>query len=122
MNPKLSLFEETNIRKIYKNNKWYYSLNDFLNYYLDISNPADYLNKLKDKDSYLKENWVNLTININMLTKDNKVRKTICTDNVGILRIIENINLPKLDNFKIWLARLGAERIEEINNPKFIKK
>ncbi len=120
MNPKLSLFEETNIRKIYKNNKWYYSLNDFISYYIGVSNPTEYINKLKNKDKYLSDNWCTLTINLNMKSKDNKIRKTLCTDNIGILRIIENIISPKLDDFKVWLARLGEERIEEINNPEIL--
>ena len=110
MNTKLSLFEETNIRKIYKNNKWYYSLNDFISYYIGVSNPTEYINKLKNKDKYLSDNWCTLTINLNMKSKDNKIRKTLCTDNIGILRIIENIISPKLDDFKVWLARLGEEK------------
>lgn len=120
MKPELSLFEETNIRKIYKNNKWYYSLNDFISYYIGVSNPSEYLNKLKNKDKYLKDNWEYLTINLNMKTIDNKIRKTLCTDNLGILRIIENIISPRLNDFKLWLARLGVERIEEINNPEIL--
>lgn len=120
MNPKLSLFEETNIRKTYKNNKWYYSLNDFISYYVGVSNPSEYLNKLKNKDKYLKDNWEYLTIDLNMKTIDNKIRKTLCTDNLGILRIIENIISPQVDNFKLWIARLGEERIEEINNPEIL--
>lgn len=120
MNPKLSLFEEINIRKIYKNNKWYYSLNDVIKYYTGVSNPSEYINKLKNKDKYLKDNWEYLATSINMKTMDNKIRKTLCTDTVGILRIIENIMSPKLDNFKLWLARLGEERIEEINSPEIL--
>lgn len=120
MNNKLSLFEDTNIRKIYKNNKWYYSLNDIIMYYTNTTNPTEYLNKLKNKDKYLKDNWSLLTINLNMKTKDNKIRKTLCTDNLGILRIIENIISPKLEEYKLWLSRLGEERIEEINNPELL--
>lgn len=120
MNPKLALFENTDIRKIYKNNKWYYSLNDFISYYIGVSNPNEYINKLKNKDNYLKENWDYLTISLNMKTLDNKIRKTLCANTIGILRIIENIISPKLDDYKLWLARLGEERIEEINNPELL--
>lgn len=120
MNHKLSLFEDTNIRKIYKNNNWYYSLIDIIIYYTDETNPNQYLNKIKNKDKYLKDNWSALTINLNMRTKDNKIRKTICANNVGTLRIIENIVSPQVDDYKLWLARLGAERIEEINNPEIL--
>jgi len=120
MNNKLSLFEDTEIRKIYKNNKWYYSINDVITHYINSSNPTEYLNKLKNKDQYLKDNWSLLTVNLNMKTKDDKIRKTVCTDNVGILRIIQNLISPKLDEYKLWLARLGEERIKEINNPELL--
>lgn len=120
MNHELSLFEDTNIRKIYKNNKWYYSLNDVITHYTNTNNPTEYLNKLKSKDKYLKDNWQLLTINLNMKTKDDKIRKILCTNNLGILRIIQNIISSELDEYKLWLARLGEERIKEINNPELL--
>lgn len=118
MNNKLALFEETKIRKVYKNNKWYYSIIDVISLLTDSSNPNQYLKNIRTKDLELEKNWNNLCININMQTKDGKIRKTMTSDTVGILRIIESIHSEKAEKFKMWLARLGSERLEEINNPE----
>lgn len=118
MNTKLALFEEKEIRKIYKNNHWYYSVNDVISYLTDINNPSEYTKKLKQKDKELDSIWNNICININMQSKDGKIRKVTTSNNIGILRIIESIQSSKAEEFKIWLARLGNERIEELNNPE----
>lgn len=120
MNNKLALFEESKIRKIYKNNKWYYSIIDVISLLTDSSNPNQYLKNIKSKDLELEKNWNNLCINLNMQTKDEKIRKTMTSDTVGILRIIESIQSEKSEKFKMWLARLGYERLEEISNPELI--
>lgn len=118
MNNKLALFEEKEIRKIYKNNKWYYSIIDVISILTNSSNPSEYLKKIKQKDKELEHNWSNICINLNMQTKDGKIRKVSTSDTTGILRIIEGISTPEAEKFKIWLARLGNERLEEINNPE----
>lgn len=118
MNNKLALFEESKIRKVYKNNKWYYSIIDVIKLLTDSSNPNQYLKNIKSKDLELGKNWNNLCINLNMQTKDGKIRKTMTSDTVGIIRIIESIQTEKSEKFKMWLARIANERLEEINNPE----
>lgn len=118
MNNKLALFEDTKIRKTYKNNKWYYSITDVISMLTDTSNPNQYLKNIKSKDIELKNNWNTLCINLNMQAKDGKIRKTMTSDTEGILRIIQSIQTKKAENFKRWLARLGKERLEEIDNPE----
>jgi hypothetical protein len=120
MKNKLSLFENNEIRKIYKNNKWYYSVIDVISFFTCSSNPTQYLNKLKTKDIFLQKEWDNICIYINMQTKDGKIRKVMSADTIGVLRIIESINEEKAEPIKRWLARLGYERIEEISNPELI--
>ena len=118
MNNKFALFEDTKIRKTYKNNKWYYSITDVISMLTDTSNPNQYLKNIKSKDIELKNNWNTLCINLNMQAKDGKIRKTMTSDTEGILRIIQSIQSKKAENFKRWLARLGKERLEEIDNPE----
>ena len=118
MNDKLSLFEGKEIRKVYKNNKWYYSIIDVISVLTNSSNPSEYLKKIKQRDKYLETNWSLLCININMQTKDGKIRKVIASDTTGVLRIIEAISSSEAEKIKMWLARLGNERIDEINNPE----
>jgi len=118
MNNKLALFEETKIRKVYKNNEWYYSINDVISILTDTSNPNEYLKRIKQKDKTLEKNWSKLSIYLNMQTKDGKIRKVMTSNTQGILRIIESISSEKAERIKIWLAKLGNERLEEINNPE----
>ena len=118
MNNKLSLFEEKEIRKVYKNNTWYYSIIDVINFFTNSTNPTQYLKKLKQKDIMINNDWDNLCIYINMQTSDSKIRKVMCANALGILRIIESIQTEKAEPIKKWLAKIGNERIEEINNPE----
>ena len=120
MNTKLALFEEKEIRKIYKNNNWYYNVNDVITLLTDSSNPSEYLKRLKQKDLELQTNWNNLCININMHSKDDKIRKYTACNNIGILRLIESIQSPKAEKFKMWLAKLGNERLNEIDEPELL--
>jgi len=118
MNQKIALFEDKEIRKIYKNNNWYYSIHDILKYLTNTSNPNEYIKKLRQKDKELDNIWDNICIDINMLSKDNKIRKVLSSNTLGILRIIESISSKDTEPIKIWLAKLGVDRIEEISNPE----
>lgn len=117
MNNKLALFEEKEIRKTWENNKWYFSIVDVVYALTDSSDPKQYVNKLKYRDEELKKGWVQIVHTLRMDTKGGK-QKVICADTEGILRIIQSIPSPKAEPFKRWLAKVGAERIEEINNPE----
>lgn len=120
MGEKLSLFEDKEIRKVYKNNKWYYSVHDIISVFTNSSNPTQYLKKLREKDIMLEKTWNNLCVFINMNTKDDKIRKVIATDILGVLRIIQSIPGEKSEPIKKWLAKLGYERIETISNPELL--
>ncbi len=66
----------------------------------------------------MQNNWGTICTLLGMPTKDGKMRKIQMSDTEGILRIIQSIPSPKAEPFKRWLARVGSERIEEINNPE----
>lgn len=118
MNNKLALFEEKEIRKVYKNNKWYYSIQDVISLLTNSKDPCQYLKKLKTKDKELQNSWDIICTPINMQTKNNQIRKIQSSDTMGILRIIESIQESKAEPIKRWLAKIGSERLEEINNPE----
>lgn len=120
MNNKIALFEESKIRKVYKNNEWYYSINDVITLLTDTKNPYEYLKKIKQKDKELERIWHQISIHLNMVSTDGKIRKVMTSNTKGILRIIESISSEKTENIKIWLAALGTERLEEINNPELL--
>lgn len=120
MQKKVALFEEQDIRKIYKNNEWYYSISDIISFFTNSTNPSEYIKKLKVQDIKLAKIWDDICIQINMQTKDGKIRKVLSSNTQGILRIIQSIKSEKTEPIKRWLAKIGSERIEEISNPEIL--
>ena len=120
MNNKLALFEEKQIRKTWKEDKWYFSVIDVIYALTDSNNPRRYWSDLKIK---LKNEGYNyelyeIIVQLKLQSSDGKKYSTDCADTEGILRIIQSIPSPKAEPFKRWLAKVGSERIEEINNPE----
>ena len=106
MENKLALFEEKEIRKTWQNNKWYFSIEDVVYALTDSKDPKQYINKLRKRDEYLNQGWVQIVHTIKMQTKGGK-QKINCADTEGILRIIQSIPSPKAEPFKRWLAKVG---------------
>lgn len=116
MENKLALFEEKEIRKTWQNNKWYFSILDVVYALTDSKDPKQYIKKLKLRDTEIQNNWGTICTLLEMMAIDGKKRKIQMSDTEGILRIIQSIPSPKAEPFKRWLAKVGSERIEEINN------
>jgi len=118
VNNKLAIFEEKQIRKTWINDKWYFSIEDVVYVLTDSIDPKQYIKKIKLRDVEIKNNWGTICTPLEMIAKDGKKRKIQMADTEGLLRIIQSIPSPKAEPFKRWLARIGSERIEEINNPE----
>lgn len=119
MNNKLALFEEKQIRKAWKDRKWYFSVVDVIYALTNSSKPRDYWYRLKKRAN--EEEQIELSTicrQLKLESSDGKKYNTDCADTEGILRIIQSIPSPKAEPFKRWLAKVGSERIEEINNPE----
>ena len=119
MSDKLALFEEKQIRKTWKDNKWYFSVIDVIFALTDSVKPRDYWYRVKKRAS--EEEQIELSTicrQLKLESIDGKKYNTDCADTEGILRIIQSIPSPKAEPFKRWLAKVGSERIEEINNPE----
>lgn len=119
---KIALFEQKQIRKIWHDNQWYFSVVDVVGALTDSTNPTDYLKKIRKRD---KELGIYLGTNcpqIEITSLSGKKRKTLCANTEGILRIILSIPSPKAEPFKRWLAKVGYERIEEIENPELAQE
>lgn len=117
MNKNLALFEEKEIRKTWVDGKWYFSIEDVVFALTDSKDPKQYISKMRKRDIYLSEGWVQFVHTLKMDTKGGK-QKVNCADTEGILRIIQSIPSPKAEPFKRWLAKVGRERIDEINDPE----
>ncbi|MBQ2640062.1 MAG: phage antirepressor protein [Bacilli bacterium] len=126
MNNKLetisNLFEEKEIRSIWDSEKeeYYFSVVDVINALAEPKDPSDYWTTLKRR--MIKEEKSEIPTNCRELklksSKDGKMYKTDTLDTVGILRLIESVPSPKAETFKLWLANLGKERIDEVFDPE----
>ena len=116
----IKLFESKQIRSVWNeaDNKWYFSVADVVEALTDSSNVKDYIKKMRKRESELNANWGTFCPPLELLAPDGKRRKTQCANAEGLLRIIQSIPSPKAEPFKRWLARVGYERLEEIENPE----
>ena len=117
MNNKLALFEEKEIRRTYQEGKWYFSVVDVVFALTNSKDPKQYINKLRKRDETLNKGWVQIVHPLKLDTNGGK-QLINCADTEGILRIIQSIPSKKAEPFKRWLAKVGSERIEEIQNPE----
>ena len=120
MNNKLALFEEKEIRRTWEKGKWYFSVVDVVFALTDSKNPRRYWSDLKIKlsDEGYDIQLYDFIVQLKLESTDGKKYKTDCADTEGILRIIQSIPSPKAEPFKRWLAKVGSERIAEIQNPE----
>ena len=122
MDNQIKLFEGNQIRSIWDNEReeWYFSIVDIVGVLTESENPrrywSDLKRKMKDEEGavQLYENIVQLK----MKATDGKMRNTDVADMQGVFRIIQSIPSPKAEPFKMWLAEVGKERIDEIIDPE----
>lgn len=121
MDNEIKLFEGRQIRSAWDNDKeeWYFSIIDIVGILTDSKDPGAYWRKLKQR---LKEEGNEFVTNCHELKmespKDGKFYKTDVADMQGIFRIIQSVPSPKAEPFKMWLAEIGKERIDEIIDPE----
>jgi DNA-damage-inducible protein D len=114
------LFQEKRVRRIWRNETWYFSVVDVIEILTDSNIPSRYWSDLKrrvSKESGNNELYAKC-VKLKFLAPDGKERPTDCADTATLLRIIQSIPSPKAEPFKNWLAQVGAERIQEIENPE----
>ena len=124
MNDKLAtitnLFEGKEIRSIWdaEAEDYYFSVVDVLNALAEPANPRDYWYQLKKRLSEEEKSEVSTNCRqLKLKAKDGKMRETDTLDTEGIFRLIESIPSPKAEPFKVWLAKLGREKVDEVFDP-----
>lgn len=115
----IKLFESKHIRSVWNETEqqWYFSVIDIVAVLTDSTNPTDYLKKIRKRDAELGTYLGTNCPQVEMLTNGKK-RKTLAANAKSLLRIIQSIPSPKAEPFKLWLAQVGADRLEEIENPE----
>lgn len=116
----IKLFESKQIRTVWSefDQKWYFSVQDVVHLLTDSADVKDYIKKIKKRDSELNSNWGTICPLLEMIAADGKKRKVQAANAQGLLRIIQSIPSPKAEPFKLWLAKVGSDRLEEIENPE----
>ena len=119
-NRSIRLFESSKIRTAWdeEQEEWYFSVQDVVAVLTESADPKQYIKKMRTRDPELSANWGTICTPVEMIAADGKRRKVQSANTEGLLRIIQSIPSPKAEPFKIWLAQVGRERIEETIDPE----
>ena len=114
----ISVFQDKEIRRIFFENKWWYSIADICAVLTASIDANAYWRKLKQRLIEEESEVMTFCHQLKLEAPNGKKYLTDCANIEGIFRIIQSIPSPKAEPFKRWLAKLGKERIEEIENPE----
>ena len=116
----IKLFEQKTIRTHWdeEQEKWYFSIQDVVEVLADTPNPKDYIKKMRRRDEELAANWGTICPLVEMIGADGRRRKIQAADTQGLLRLIQSIPSKKAEPFKMWLAQVGSERLDETADPE----
>ena len=110
----LIVFQDRSIRRLWHDDQWFYSVVDIVAVLSESDNPTTYWRVLKHREPQL----VTICNGLKMPAEDGKLRYTDCVNTKNAFRLIQSIPSKKAEPFKMWLAQVGKERIEEIENPE----
>ena len=119
MTDKLAVFQGKQIRRVLHNNEWYFSVVDIIAALTDSDNPRDYWYRMKRREN--ESSGIQLSTfcrQLKLTSSDGKSYKTETVNTEAAFRIIQSIPSPKAEPFKRWLAKVGYERVQEIENPE----
>ena len=120
MSDDVKIFEGSQIRSVWDNEReeWYFSIVDVVGVLSESKNPTDYLRKMKKRDEILASYLGTNCPKVGMVSTNGKIRKVLAGNLKDVFRIIQSIPSPKAEPFKMWLAEVGKERIDEIIDPE----
>ena len=120
MENKIKLFENKVVRSHWdaEQEEWYFSVVDVIEVLTESKDAKQYLKKMRSRDLELNSNWGTICTLVKMVGKDGKLREIQAANTAGILRLIQSIPSPKAEPFKLWLAQVGSERLDEIADPE----
>lgn len=115
----IKLFESKQIRTVWNetDEKWYFVVEDVVAVLTDSADPKQYIKRMRQRDEELAKGWVQIVPTLSVDTSGGK-QKMGCANAKGLLRIIQSIPSPKAEPFKLWLAQVGSDRLDEIENPE----
>jgi DNA-damage-inducible protein D len=113
----IAVFQETTIRRVWHNEEWWFAIVDVVAVLTDSVQPEGYVKDLRRRDPELAKGWGQIATPLSAKTAGGAQRVN-CANTEGLFRIIQSIPSPKAEPFKRWLAQVGYERVQEIENPE----
>jgi DNA-damage-inducible protein D len=113
----IAIFEEKEVRRTWYKEQWYFVIVDIVFALTDSIQPDGYIKDMRRRDPELSKGWGQIATPLSIQTKGG-MQKLNCSNLQGIFRIIQSIPSPKAEPFKLWLAKVGQERIQEIQDPE----
>jgi len=120
-NTSIAIFEGTQIRKTYQKDQWWFVVEDVIQALIDSNDPKQYIKRVRSRDPELSKGWVQIVHTL-MVPTHGGSQLMNCANTEGIFRIIQSIPSPKAEPFKRWLAKVGYERVQEIENPELAQE
>lgn len=120
-NSAVAAFQGRDIRRTWHNEEWWFAVEDIVAALTDSNDPKQYIQKIKQRDPILAQGWVQIVHTLPVDTAGGK-QKMNCVNTEGAFRIIQSIPSPKAEPFKLWLAKVGYDRVKEIENPELAQK
>jgi len=122
MTMRVDVFKVKEIRRTLHNDEWWFSVVDVVAVLTDSVDARQYIKKMRQRDPELNSNWGTICTTLRLVASDGKKRKTRCVNTEGLFRIIQSISSPKAESFRRWLAKVGYERLQEIEDPELATK
>lgn len=113
----ITVFEGKEVRRVWHLEQWYFAVNDIVELLSESTNVSAYIKKMRQRDVELVKGWGQFVTPLSIKTKGG-IQEVNCANLAGVFRIIQSIPSPKAEPFKLWLAKVGQERIEEIQDPE----
>ena len=115
---KMIVFNDRAIRRVFHKEEWWFAVADVVAVLTDSVDIKQYIKRMRSRDQQLNSNWGTLCTPLEMVAADGKRRAVTCANTEGIFRIVQSIPSNKAEPFKAWLAKIGYERVQEIENPE----
>lgn len=115
----IQIFEDKKVRTVWdsETEQWYFAVVDVVEVLTDSKNPTDYIKKMKKRDPSLAEGWGQIVTPLSVQTPGGKQRMN-CATQKGLFRIIQSIPSPKAEPFKVWMAQVASQRLDQMQDPE----
>ena len=118
---RIALFQRKEVRRVIHDNEWWFVLEDVVLALIDSRDAKQYIQRMKQRDPELRKGWVQIVQTLPIQTEGGS-QAMLCANTEGVFRLVQSIPSPRAEPFKRWLAKVGYERIQEIEDPELATK